>query len=290
MSEAFALDKRQVRRSFDRAAATYDQAAVLQREVGLRVLERLDLVRLEPGLIVDAGSGTGFGARALSKRYPRASVLQLDLAGAMLRTARALQPWWRQWIGRRREMFVCGDNEHMPIRDGAAGMIWSNLAFQWTDDLPGVFAECRRVLRPEGLLTFTTFGPDTLKELRHAFPPDPGTVHVNRFLDMHDIGDMLVHAGFANPVMDMEVLTLTYENVEQLMRELKALGAHNIAQGRGRGLTGRGILQELKKRYEPHRRDGRLPATFEVIYGHAWKPQPRVGPGGRPVIDIKARP
>jgi malonyl-CoA O-methyltransferase len=289
MSEAFALDKRQVRRSFDRAAATYDQAAVLQREICLRALERLDLVKLEPGLIVDAGSGTGFGARNLAKRYPRASVLELDLAAAMVRTARALRPRWRYWPGRRHEMFVCGDNERMPIRDGAAGMVWSNLAFQWTDDLPGVFSECRRVLRPEGLLTFTTFGPDTLKELRQAFPPASGKVHVNRFLDMHDIGDMLVHAGFANPVMDMEVMTLTYESVEQLMRELKALGAHNIAGGRGRGLTGRGTLRQLKDRYETHRRDGRLPASFEVIYGHAWKPQPRLGPGGRPVIDIKSR-
>ncbi len=289
MSEAFSLDKSQMRRSFDRAAATYDQAAVLQREICTRALERLDLVKLDPGLIVDAGSGTGFGARALSRRYPRALVLELDLADAMVRTARELRPWWRRWLGHRREMFVCGDNERMPIRDGAAGMVWSNLAFQWSDDLPGVFAECRRVLRAEGLLTFTTFGPDTLKELRQAFPPEPGTVHVNRFLDMHDVGDMLVHAGFANPVMDMEALTLTYESVEQLMRELKALGAHNIAVGRGRGLTGRGTLQQLKQRYESYRRDGRLPATFEVIYGHAWKPQPRVGPGGRPIIDIKSR-
>lgn len=288
MSEAFALDKRQLRRSFDRAAATYDQAAVLQREVCLRALERLDLVNLEPGLIIDAGSGTGFGARALSKRYPRAAVLELDLADAMVRTARALRPWWRQWVGRRREMFVCGDNERMPIRDGAAEMVWSNLAFQWSDDLPGVFSECRRVLHAEGLLTFTTFGPDTLKELRQAFPPESGKVHVNRFLDMHDIGDMLVHAGFADPVMDMEVLTLTYDSVEQLMRELKALGAHNIAGGRGRGLTGRGTLLQLKNRYEALRRDGRLPATFEVIYGHAWKPQLRLGPGGRPVIEIKS--
>lgn len=289
MSDAFALDKRQLRRSFGRAATTYDQAAVLQREICMRALERLDLVRLDPHLIVDAGSGTGFGARALSKRYPRATVLELDLADAMVRTARALRPWWSRWTGGRREVFVCGDNERMPIRDGAAGMIWSNLAFQWSNDLPGVFAECRRVLRAEGLLTFTTFGPDTLKELRQAFPPAPGAVHVNRFLDMHDIGDMLVHAGFANPVMDMEVLTLTYEGAEQLMRELKALGAHNITGGRGRGLTGRGTLQQLKNRYEAHRRDGRLPATFEVIYGHAWKPQPRLGPGGRPVIDIKSR-
>jgi len=287
MSEAFALDKRQLRRSFDRAAGTYDLAAVLQREVCNRALERLDLVRLDPRLIVDAGSGTGFGARSLAKRYPRAAVIESDIADAMLRAARARRPRWRRWFGGGRELFVCADNERLPLRDGAAQMIWSNLAFQWSDNLPGVFSECRRVLQAEGLLSFTTFGPDTLKELRNAFPPQSGTVHVNRFVDMHDIGDMLVHAGFSNPVMDMEVLTLTYDSVEQLMRELKALGAHNVTRGRGRGLSGRGLLRQVRSRYEPHRRDGRLPATFEVIYGHAWKPKPRLGPAGRAVIDIK---
>ena len=287
MSEAFSLDKRQMRRSFDRAAATYDQAAVLQREICTRALERLDLVKLDPGLIVDAGSGTGFGARALSRRYPRASVLELDLADAMVRTARELRPWWRRWLGRRREMFVCGDNERMPIRDGAAGMVWSNLAFQWAADLTVVFAECQRVLRPGGLLMFTTFGPDTLKELRTASAGD-GRVHVNRFIDMHDVGDMMIGAGFADPVMDMEYLTLTYADVRTLMRELKAIGAHNVAAGRNRGLTGKRALKEIELRYESFRQDARLPATFEVIYGHAWKPLPRIGPGGRPVIDIKS--
>ncbi len=288
MNDAFAPDKRQMRRSFDRAASTYEQAAVLQREVCTRALERLDLVKLEPGAIVDAGCGTGFAAQSLRKRYPRATLVGLDIAPAMLHASRSRIPGWKKWIGSNREVFVCGDNERLPIRSGRVDLLWSNLAFQWAADLTVVFTECQRVLRPGGLLMFTTFGPDTLKELRTATAGD-GKIHVNRFIDMHDIGDMMINAGFADPVMDMEYLTLTYADVGTLMRELKAIGAHNVALGRNRGLTGRRAHEELERRYEAFRRDGRLPATFEVIYGHAWKPQPRLGPGGRPVIDIKPR-
>ena len=288
MSDAFAPDKRQMRRSFDRAASTYDQAAVLQREVCTRALERLDLVKLDPGVIVDAGCGTGVAAQSLRKRYPRATLVGLDIAPAMLHASRSRIPGWKNWFGSNREVFVCGDNEQLPICSGRVDMLWSNLAFQWAADLTVVFAECQRVLRPGGLLMFTTLGPDTLKELRTATAGD-GKIHVNRFIDMHDIGDMMIGAGFADPVMDMEYLTLTYADVRTLMRELKAIGAHNVALGRNRGLTGRSAHAELARRYEVFRRDGRLPATFEVIYGHAWKPQPRLGPGGRPVIDIKAR-
>ena len=289
MSAAFTLDKRQLRRSFERAASTYDRAAVLQREVCERALERLDLMKISPAVILDAGSGTGFAAPALARRYPRATLVEFDIAPAMLQTARARAPRWKKWLGRQRELFVCGDNEQLPIRAGTVGLFWSNLAFQWANDLPRVFSECQRVLQPGGLLSFTTFGPDTLKELRHAFAGNAGGVHVNRFYDMHDVGDMLVQAGFADPVMDMEQVTLTYADVETLMRELKALGAHNVATGRNRGLTGRRALDNLRRRYEELRRDGRLPATFEVVYGHGWKPAPRLSPSGRPVIEIKPR-
>jgi malonyl-CoA O-methyltransferase len=288
MNDSSAPDKFQVRRSFERAASTYDRAAVLQREVCTRALERLDLVKLDPGAIIDAGCGTGFAAQALHKRYPRATLVGLDIAPAMLHASRSRIPKWKKWIGSSTDVFVCGDNERLPIRSGCVDMLWSNLAFQWASDLTLVFAECQRVLRPGGLLMFTTFGPDTLKELRTACAGD-GKIHVNRFIDMHDIGDMMIGAGFADPVMDMEYLTLTYADVRTLMRELKAIGAHNIAAGRNRGLTGKHVLREIELRYELLRQDARLPATFEVIYGHAWKPLPRVGPGGRPVIDIKAR-
>ncbi len=280
MSSAFTLDKRQLRRSFERAASTYDRAAVLQREVCERALERLDLMKITPAVILDAGSGTGFAAPALARRYPRATVVEFDIAPAMLQTARARAPRWKKWLGRQRELFVCGDNEQLPIRAGTVGLFWSNLAFQWANDLPRVFSECQRVLQPGGLLSFTTFGPDTLKELRHAFAGNAGGVHVNRFYDMHDVGDMLVQAGFADPVMDMEQVTLTYADVETLMRELKAIGAHNVATGRNRGLTGRRALDNLRRRYEELRRDGRLPATFEVVYGHAWKPMGHRLPAG----------
>jgi len=276
-----------MRRSFDKAATTYDQAAVLQREVCVRALERLDLVKLDPAAIIDAGCGTGFASPALHKRYPRAKLVALDIAPAMLRKARSRISVWKKWIGSNRDVFVCGDNERLPLRSACVDMLWSNLAFQWVNDLPAVFAESQRVLRPGGLLMFTTFGPDTLKELRAACAAD-GKVHVNRFIDMHDIGDMMIGAGFADPVMDMEYVTLTYTDVRSVMRELKALGAHNVAVGRNRGLTGKQTLREIERRYESFRRAERLPATFEIIYGHAWKPFPRTGPGGRPVIDIKS--
>src|SRR5262249_16580889 len=168
---------------------------------------RLDLMRLQPRLIVDAGSGTGYGARSLAHRYPQASLLHLDIAEGMLGYARTQRSLWQRWFARSRERFVCAANEHMPLREDAATLVWSNRAFQWADDLPRTLAECRRVLHPGGLLMFTTFGPDTLKELRQAFAGVDGAAHVNRFVDMHDIGDMLVHAGLSNPVMDMEAIT-----------------------------------------------------------------------------------
>ena len=288
MNEPTALDRRLVRRSFEQAASTYDQAAVLQREIAARALDRLDLVKLDPGAIVDAGCGTGFAAPSLRRRFPRATLIELDIALAMLRTARLRRPRWKRWIGRNRELFVCGDNGKLPIRSACVDLVWSNLAFQWADDLPSVFAECQRILRPGGLLMFTTFGPDTLKELRAASAGD-GRVHVNRFIDMHDVGDMMIGVGFVDPVMDMEYLTLTYAEVRTLMRDLKAIGAHNVAAGRNHALTGKRALKEIERRYESFRKDARLPATFEVIYGHAWKPLPRMSPAGRPVIDIKSR-
>jgi malonyl-CoA O-methyltransferase len=288
MNGSTAPDKRQMRRSFENAASTYDRAAVLQREVCARALERLDLLKLDPGAIIDAGCGTGFAAKALRERYPRATLVGLDIAPAMLYAARSGIPIWRKLTGSSRQVFVCGDNERLPLRPGCADMLWSNLAFQWASDLAAVFRECQRVLRPGGLLTFTTFGPDTLRELRAACAGD-GRIHVNGFIDMHDIGDMMIDSGFADPVMDMEYLTLTYSDVRTLMRELKAIGAQNVAAGRNRALTGKRALRDIELRYESFRRDARLPATFEVIYGHAWKPMPRTGPGGRPVIDIQLR-
>jgi malonyl-CoA O-methyltransferase len=209
----------------------------------------------------------------------------------MARRARARRRWWRRILerGGTRLAAVCGDMEHLPFAAGAAGMIWSNLALQWVNDPRRVFAEMHRVLAPGGLLMFSSFGPDTLKELRSAWQGVDGHTHVLRFIDMHDLGDMLVAAGYADPVMDMEHVTLTYADARSLMRDLKAMGAHNMTLGRRHVLGGRSLLARVAQNYEGLRRDGKLPATFEIVYGHAWKPALRVSPTGRPVIDIKHR-
>jgi malonyl-CoA O-methyltransferase len=195
------------------------------------MLERLDYVKLEPAAIIDAGCGTGNVIAALRARYPRAALYALDLALAMVRHAGARPSWWQR-ARRHGVLPVCGDIEQLPLRAACANMVWSNLALQWVNDTARAIAELRRVLAPGGLLMFSTFGPDTLKELRAAYLGTDSYTHVNRFIDMHDLGDMLVNAGFADPVMDMEYITLTYADVRALMRDLKAIGAHNVNAGR----------------------------------------------------------
>lgn len=286
MNDELLIDKRCLRLAFEHAAATYDTAAVLQSEVCRRMLGRLDYIKHRPAVILDAGSGTGNALAGLGRRYPEAKLIALDIAVAMLRRGRQRLPWWKGLFTRGAQP-VCGDIERLPLADASVGMVWSNLALQWMNDPPRTFAEMRRVLVPGGLLMFSTFGPDTLKELRRAYQGTDRHTHVNRFIDMHDIGDLLVNGGFGDPVMDMECFTLTYHDVRQLMRELKAIGAHNVTRGRPYGLAGKSLLAAVTRNYEAFRRDGKLPATFEVVYGHAWKPQSRLGPGGRTVIDIK---
>ncbi len=261
------LDKHHARRNFSRAAEHYDEAAVLQREIGQRMLDRLSYVRLQPGQILDLGAGTGALAGELARRYPKARVAALDFAYPMLLKARTRGPWLR------RPRCVCGDLEHLPFADDSADLIFSNAAVQWCTDIEAGFREFLRVLRPGGLLMFSTFGPDTLMELRHAWSEADGHTHVSGFMDMHDIGDALMQARFAEPVMDVDRLTVTYQEVDGLMRDLKVLGAHNVATDRHRGLTGKARMQAMREAYEPFRRDGLLPASYEVIFGHAWAPE-----------------
>jgi malonyl-CoA O-methyltransferase len=297
------LDRAQVRRAFERAAVTYDEAAVLQREVGQRMAERLGFVRMQPVTILDAGCGTGAALGELHARYPDARLIGLDLAFNMTLAARdraaAAARSAQSLVGRvlgtlapareLRPWCICGDIVSLPLKPASIDLIWSNLTLQWIDDPQKSFAEFRRVLRIGGLLSFTTFGPDTLKELRAAFLAADRATHVGRFIDMHDLGDMLVHAGFADPVMDMESLTLTYADAIGLMRDLKAIGAHNVTAGRPRGLMGRQRWQRMLAALEATRREGRLPASFEVVYGHAWKPEPRMTDDGSAIIRVEPR-
>ena len=281
MDNDYLTEKRLIRRSFDRAAKSYDGSAVLQREVGERMLSRLDYVRISPHRILDAGSGTGKGRRDLQAVYPEADIFELDLSLAMLVQARPETAWWKRPFAKK-PFQICGDIEGLPLQSSCMDMIWSNLALQWCNDLNAALAEIGRILKPNGLFMFSTFGPDTLKELREAFRDSHA--HVNRFTDMHDIGDALLHSGFALPVMDMECITLTYEDVRGVMKDLKAIGAHNALHGRPRGLFGKSAWHLVVENYESKRVAGRLPATFEIVYGHAWKPDPSTLPEGSHVI------
>jgi len=266
--QSLRVDKRRVRRAFEQSAASYDDVAALQQEVARRMLERLDLIRIQPATILDLGSGTGQVTRALLRRYRGSRVIALDLALAMVYKARAAKRW------SRRPLAVCGDAESLPLADACVDMICSSLTLHWCNDLDGVLHELRRVLAPGGLLLLTTLGPDTLRELRASWAKADSEVHVSSFIDMHDIGDALVRAGFADPVVDMEMMFLTYPDLRQLMRELKLLGAHNSTYGRPRGLTGKERLHQVLRAYENFRTpEGVLPASFEIIYGHTWKAQ-----------------
>lgn len=263
----FELDRRLLRRAFERSATSYDRAAVVQREIGGRLLERLDLIKLEPSVIVDVGCGTGAITAMLLKKYRRARVVGLELAPTMVAAARKRAPWLRVLYG------AVGEPEALPLASASCDLIFSNLSLQWCIDLECAFAEFRRVLKPGGALLFSTLGPDTLIELRRGWRVADQNNHVNAFLDMHDIGDALIRARMAEPVVDVERLTLTYREVDALMRDLKALGAGNVTAGRARTLTGKSRLRAMRAAYEQFRRtDGLLPVTCEVVYGHAWKP------------------
>ena len=281
VQDSYWMDKARVRASFDRAAQTYDAAAILQKLVRTEMLSRLDLVKIKPQVILDAGCGTGHGSFALQKKFSSAQVVSLDIALGMLQKTQQQQPLLNKIF--KQKNLICADIEHLPIANSSLGMVWSSLALQWCNDLDGAFNQIARVLLPNGLLMFSTFGPDTLKELRAA--TNNGNTHVSRFIDMHDIGDALTRAGFSAPVLDVEHYTLTYDDVKAVMRDLKAIGAHNATEGRARGLQGRGFLQQLAQNYEQFRVNGKLPATFEVVYGHAWKAEtkPDLGIGVSPI-------
>ncbi|MGC1549246.1 MAG: malonyl-ACP O-methyltransferase BioC [Rhodanobacter sp.] len=262
----FHVDRQQVRRNFGRAAQTYEQHDALQREVQLQLLERLDFYLQTPERVIDVGAGTGRGSALLKKRYAKAQVIALDLALPMLRTAKHNNSWLKPF------QRVCAEATSLPLPDHSVDVLHSNLCFQWIDDLGALFGECARVLKPGGLLTFSTFGPDTLKELRAAWAHADQQPHVSRFLDMHDIGDALIAAGLRDPVLDVDRYTLTYSEPRMLLKELQGLGATNADTTRERGLTGKSHYRNMLAAYETMRVDGRIPATWEVVTAHAWGP------------------
>jgi malonyl-CoA O-methyltransferase len=263
------FEQARVRQSFDRAAESYDQFAVLQKEVCNRLLEKLEVVKISPQMILDAGTGTGSAIPSLFSRYKKAQLVALDLSENMLEKTAGHGSFLRA------PHRVCGDVECLPFADNSFDLVFSSLSLQWCNDLNAALLEAKRVLKPGGLFVFSTFGPDTLKELRQSWASVSGSAHVNQFIDMHDIGDALLHDGYAEPVMEAEILTVTYDAVEELMHDLKAIGANVTASGSTvkKGLSGKSVLLAVRERYETFRQQGVLPASYEIIYGHAWKPE-----------------
>ncbi len=258
----------QVRESFNAAVASYDDHAVLQREIADRLIDKLDFIKLQPKVILEIGSGTGYCTTQLKKLYPSSHVIALDIADLMLKATKSKLSLIQKI--KKQISFTCADAAHLPFQENSIDFIFSNLTLQWCPVLRQVFNEFYRVLKPNGLLMFSSFGPDSLKELRSAWSSVDSFSHVNQFVDMHDIGDDMLAAHLADPVLDMEMITLTYKNIFDLMRDIKSVGAHNINQTRNHGLTGKGHFEKLKQAYEQFRSNGVLPLSYEVVYGHAW--------------------
>ena len=258
-----------IRRAFDKAASDYDRYAVLQRAVADHLLETLELFTIKPGIVVDLGAGTGYCTNPLRSRFPKSKLILCDISLQMLRVAKSKSRYWR-----RAPRYVNADINELPFADNSVDVLFSSLAFQWCRDLDKLFAECKRSLKPDGLMIFSSLGPDTLRELRSSFAAADNTPHVHDFIDMHDVGDALVRAGFTAPVLQTDRITMTYDTMMEVMRDLRGIGAVNQSQQRRRSLSSRQVFNLAQAHYESYREQGLLPATYEVVYAHAFSPTP----------------
>ncbi len=267
------MNKIELARSFSLAAKSYDQHAFVQQEIGTRLLERLDYLQHKPHTILDVGAGTGQLTRRLQEKYPESRVFACDIAEGMVHYAKRKQSW-QFW--KNHPHYFCADAENIPLPNGSMDLIFSNFALQWCDDLAKTFAEFKRVLSPHGMIFFSTLGPQTLIELRKSFARVDNKMHVNEFIDMHDIGDYLLNAPFSDPVIDMELVTIEYQNVRLLLKDLKGTGAHHIKTKRAAGCFSKQHYLRMIEAYEHFKQaNGSFPASYEVIYGHAWQQMPR---------------
>ena len=277
-----------LRTAFEAAATTYDSAAVLARETGARMDERLSLTKIQPRRIADIGCATGDGIRALQIRYPAAQGIAIDYALPMLRSVRARSGRIARLM-RKTPQLVCADASALPLATESVGLVWSNLMLHWLDDPLPALRELHRVLEVGGLVMFTMLGPDTLKEIRAAASSVGADNTLSKptlrtFIDMHDIGDMLLAAGFSDPVMDMEMISVTYSHPRKFLADQRHLGVRNDLLGQRAWQAWRKILSDWQANSE-----GNFPASFEIVYGHAWKPAARQAKGEHSVIHFHRR-
>ncbi len=258
--------KQQITSSFNRAASNYESSAQIQNEIGSRLFERLFLLKNTPKYILDLGCGSGYFTKKLRKLYPKAQIVSLDIAFDMLHQARLKQGFYRKWE------VVNADMHKLPFVDGQFDLVFSNQVIHWSEDLSGLFAEIYRVMAKDACLMFTTLGPDTFKELRISFAELDSYAHVNDFLDMHDVGDIVYRGQYADPVIDVDIITAHYDSVDGILRSLKKQGVINVNPKRNRGLSGKSKFKKLSLAMQEFITDDNMyPLTYEVVYGHAWK-------------------
>ena len=276
------LNKQRIREDFSKAAKTYDSAAVVQEEICRRALERLQILKLKAEVILDIGSGTGTSLNGLQTLFPSSQIIASDIALSMLQQ-------------NQKFLSICNDAENSAIKSASVDLIFSTSTFQWCEDLPRVLAECSRILKNDGALLFTTFGPDTLIELRKSWAQVDHLDHVHNFIDMHHIGDMLLSQQYRDPVVDREMIVIEYAKIQQLLQDLKATGSRGKFETQPKsspsGLTGKAKFQRVVTAYERFRqKNGLLPASYEVIYGYARKSSLQTSTNGEikiPVDNIK---
>lgn len=265
------IKSKSVKKSFSKAAKNYEASAFLQQEVASRLLERLDLMNIKPTYVLDAGCGTGFCSRALKKKYKKANITGIDIAPGMIEQAKQSDGLFRK-MGFNKIEYQCADINKLPFANNYFDLVFSNLAVQWIMEPKLAFLELNRVLKPGGIIIFSSMGEETLTELKQSWANVDKKIHVNRFFDMQQVGDQVFASNFENTVMDRDIITMTYQTMVGLMKDLKAIGANNLNSERPKGLMGKAKFNQLKNEYEKFRwDDGQLPATYEVIYGHAWK-------------------
>lgn len=258
--------KTEICNAFNAHAGEYEQVAIVQKEIGERLFERLAYLKIQPRYVLDLGCGTGVFLKRLKKHYPKAQVVGLDFAEGMLKQAQQSQPFFKPWLLTQADMMA------MPFPSGLFDLVFVNQAIHWATPMTELIREINRVMNVKGCLMFSTLGPDTFYELRNAWAEVHAYSHTNQFPDMHDLGDVLLTEHFLDPVVDMEMLTVHYKTLPKLLNALKAQGVRNINSARNQGLTGKDAFQAFEKAIRKFCTEkGDFPLSYEVVYGHAWK-------------------